>query len=89
MLAESADRLAAELGAGNVFLDIDTIPFGVDFRQHIDRMITECDVLVIIGRRWVDAVDQRGERRPDQPGDFVRLEVEAASAGRSPSYPYW
>ena len=59
--------------------DIDTIPLGVDFRKHIDRMVADCDVvLVVIGRRWVDAVDEHGQRRLDQPGDFVRLEVEAA-----------
>ena len=73
------DRLAARFGADNVFFDIDTIPFGVDFRKYIDRKVAECDVvLVIIGRRWVDARDADDLRRIDQPGDFVRLEVEAA-----------
>ncbi len=29
------DRLAPHFGRDNVFMDIDTIPFGVDFRQHL------------------------------------------------------
>ena len=64
------------------------IPFGVDFRQHIDRMVADCDVvLVVIGRRWVDAVDEHGQRRLDQAGDFVRLEVEAALRREIPVVP--
>jgi hypothetical protein len=73
------DRLAGHFGADNVFFDVDTIPLGVDFRHHIDRMVAECDVvLVVIGRHWVDALDDHGQRRLDQAGDFVRLEVETA-----------
>jgi hypothetical protein len=61
---------------------------GVDFRQHIDRMVADCDVvLVVIGRRWVDAVDEQGHRRLEQTGDFVRLEVEAALRREIPVVP--
>jgi hypothetical protein len=73
------DRVAGQFGVDNVFFDIDTIPLGVDFRTHIDSKIAECDiVLVIIGRRWLTASNDRGVRRLDLSGDFVRLEVEAA-----------
>jgi hypothetical protein len=79
MAGRIRDQLAARFGADNVFFDIDTIPLGVDFRQHIDKMVADCDVvLVIIGRRWLDVTDSAELRRLDQPGDFVRLEVEAA-----------
>jgi hypothetical protein len=82
------DRLASQLGADNVYFDIDSIPLGVDFRQHIDRMVADCDVvLVVIGRRWVDAVDEQGHRRLEQTGDFVRLEVEAALRREIPVVP--
>jgi hypothetical protein len=82
------DRLVDEFGADNVFFDIDTIPLGVDFREHIDLMVAECDVvLVVIGRRWIDVVDERGARRLDQAGDFVRLEVEAALGREIPVVP--
>ena len=73
------DGLASRFGDVNVFFDVDTIPLGVDFRRHIDRMVAECNaMLVVIGPRWLDAVDDHGRRRLDQPEDFVRLELEAA-----------
>ena len=33
------DRLAAHFGRGNVFMDVDDIPLGVDFREHLDQQI--------------------------------------------------
>ena len=30
------DRLRAHFGDDAIFMDIDSIPFGVDFREHID-----------------------------------------------------
>jgi parallel beta-helix repeat protein len=82
------DRLVARCGQSNVFFDIYSIPPGADFRRQIDAMVAECDVLlVIIGRRWVDAVDEAGERRLDQATDFVRLEVEAALRREIPVVP--
>jgi hypothetical protein len=35
-------------------------------------------VLVLIGRHWVGATNETGQRRLDDPNDFVRLEVAAA-----------
>lgn len=29
------DRLVAHFGANSVFKDVDSIPFGVNFRQHL------------------------------------------------------
>jgi tetratricopeptide (TPR) repeat protein len=73
------DHLSNAFGSDNVYFDIDTIPFGVDFRQHIDKMVADCDaVLVLIGRRYLEVTDETGARRLDNPSDFVRLEVEAA-----------
>ena len=82
------DRLAREFGATNVFFDVDTIPFGVDFRAHIEKTIATCDAaLVVIGPRWLTAVDDQRRRRLDNVGDFVRLEVEAALARDIPVVP--
>jgi hypothetical protein len=35
-------------------------------------------MLVLIGRNWVDAKDEDGRTRLENPGDYVRLEIEAA-----------
>jgi hypothetical protein len=37
-------------------------------------------LLAVIGDRWFAAADEDGRRRLDDPGDFVRLEIEAALA---------
>jgi streptogramin lyase len=82
------DRLVQHYGADQVFFDIDTIPLGVDFRRQIDRMVAECDVvLVVIGRRWLDAVDEKGRRRLDHPSDFLRVEIESALRREIPVIP--
>jgi hypothetical protein len=61
-----------------VFMDIDTIPFGVDFRQHINEAVSQCDALLaLIGDQWV-GIAPDGKRRLDDPADFVRMEIETA-----------
>lgn len=70
------DRLEEHFGQNQVFMDIDTIPPGVDFVDHIQDAVGSCDAMVVlIGRDWVDARTADGRRRLDDPADFVRLEV--------------
>jgi hypothetical protein len=73
------DRLVARFGRKNVFKDVDDIPPGVNFAANIQQSLAECAAaLVVIGRSWLDARDPAGNRRLDNPDDFVRLEVETA-----------
>jgi Tol biopolymer transport system component len=75
------DRLAERFGAGQVFMDVDAIEPGVDFVEAINRAVAACTVLLaVIGPNWLTATDKRGGRRLDDPGDRVRLEIEAALA---------
>lgn len=54
------------------------MPFGVDFRRHINEAVSESDALLaLIGDRW-EGVSPDGERRLDDPADFVRMEIETA-----------
>lgn len=73
------DRLAQTFGHDNVFKDVDDIPFGSDFRGVIAEAVGSCDVLLaLIGRQWIGVTDEHDQRRLDNPGDFVRIEIETA-----------
>ncbi|HSV63422.1 MAG TPA: TIR domain-containing protein [Chthoniobacterales bacterium] len=72
------DRLQAEFGKGSVFMDFDSIPYGVDFREHIKQTLQRAKVIVaIIGPEWTGG-KELSNRRIDDPTDFVRLEVASA-----------
>ncbi len=64
----------------DIFIDIDNIPKGVDFVEHLDGQVAQCDVmLAVIGPNWLTVADPHtGKRRLDDPGDFVRIEVASA-----------
>jgi hypothetical protein len=73
------EKLAARFGRENVFMDVDSIPAGRDFREHLNGVVASCDVvLAVIDERWLDALDEAGRRRLDLPTDWVRLELETA-----------
>jgi hypothetical protein len=75
------DRLASGLGRDKVFKDVDSIEPGDDFAAVIRTAVGSCDVLLaLIGDRWLTITGKDGQRRLDDPGDFVRLEIEAALA---------
>ncbi len=82
------DHLVLAFGQEMVFKDVDAIPLGVDFRQHLDEVISRASVaLVVIGRHWADATDAEGQRRLDSSTDFVRFEIAAALARGIPVIP--
>ena len=82
------ERLAARFGAANIFMDVDSVPLGADFRQILRDAVAESSLaLVMIGRLWLSMVDERGQRRLDNPNDYVRIEVEAALARNIPVVP--
>lgn len=73
------DRLVEAFGKDNIFKDIDSIPMGSDFRGKIREAVAQCEVqLAIIGSQWLDIKDEQYKRRLDNPGDFVRIEIESA-----------
>jgi hypothetical protein len=73
------DRLRAEFGKENVFMDFDSIPYGVDFRDHIAQTLEGADILIaVIGPAWLGHRAAESTRRIDDPSDFVRLEVAGA-----------
>lgn len=75
------DRLGRTLPSGKIFLDVDNIAPGLDFKKTLAERVQSCDVLLaLIGPSWIASVDDHGRRRLDDPRDFVRLEIEAALA---------
>ncbi len=72
------DALTERVGTRRVFRDVDSLMKGHDFRAGIERFIFESDVMmVLIGDKWLDVRDvDTGERRLDNPEDFVRIEVD-------------
>ena len=80
------DRLCQHFGEQNVFKDVDSIPLGVDFREHLENSVAQCDVLLtIIGRQWM--AGEKGKRRLDDARDFVRIEMAAALKRNIPVVP--
>lgn len=62
-----------------MFIDVDTIPAGVDWAEYIESTLERCDVLLaLIGRHWLTVTDERGRRRVDDPEDFLRREISSA-----------
>jgi TIR domain len=72
------DRLSSHYGRETVFRDIDNIPPGIDFREHIRASIEDSGVLMaVVGPRWIGG-DRRGQPRIHAETDYVRIEVETA-----------
>jgi hypothetical protein len=71
------DALAAAFGDDDVFLDVDSVGFGDDFREVVRGTLAQVDaVLVVIGPSW-------DPERLQAPNDFVRMElIEALDLGK-------
>jgi ATP-dependent Clp protease ATP-binding subunit ClpB len=82
------DRLEREFGRDLVFMDVDSIPLGADFVEILRAAVSRCDVLLaLIGQNWVDAQNESGLRRLDDPLDFVRIEIATALEHNIPIIP--
>jgi formylglycine-generating enzyme required for sulfatase activity len=60
-------------------MDVDDIHIGFNFVEVIQNAVGSCVVLLaVIGRQWLTSTDSQGQRRLDNPEDFVRLEITTA-----------
>ena len=81
------DRIRRDLG-DVVFVDVDAVPLGVNFVKFLREEVTRCAVLIaVIGSRWLEAQDEDGKCRLDNPNDFVRVEIGAALQRNIPVIP--
>jgi hypothetical protein len=82
------DRLVGHFGSESVFMDVDSIPLGVDFRAYLSDWVGKCDVLIaVVGDSWLDSRDTNGNVRLGQPDDFVTIENSAAIERQIPVIP--
>jgi len=82
------DSLAPKFGRKKLFMDVDNIPVGKDFENYLKSQVAACDaMLAIIGPNWLTAKDENGQRRLDNPEDFVVIEIGAALARDIPVVP--
>ncbi len=69
--------LRREFPGGDVFHDITSLGIGEDALEVIRQALESYSVVIVmIGPHWLDARDEHGQRRLDDPDDWVRLEVE-------------
>jgi hypothetical protein len=74
-------RLEQAFPPEQLFMDVEYVEPGLDFVRVLTDQVAECDVLIsVIGKGWIDARDEAGARRLDNPADFVRIEIESALA---------
>jgi TolB-like protein len=81
------DRLVARFGDSSVYMDINDIPFGSDFRLHIQDALARSQVLIaIVGPQWRGECAGGGPRI-SEPADPVRVEIETALRKAIPIIP--
>jgi hypothetical protein len=71
-----------------VFIDVDSIALGEDFRHILRERLDTCDLmLTLIGPGWLDAKNAAGSRRLESATDLVRQEIAAALKRNIPVIP--
>lgn len=72
------EAFVPEVGPEDVFLDVDCIFAGENFRKRLKAELDRCDVLLaLIGPGWLRD-PQTNQRRLDDPSDLVRFEIGEA-----------
>ncbi|MEM1384780.1 MAG: TIR domain-containing protein, partial [Pseudomonadota bacterium] len=67
-------ELEKHIDRSRIFMDVDSIPPGVDFHEFLERQVAECEVLLaVIGPGWHSQI-----ARLQDPDDVVRIEIAAA-----------
>jgi TIR domain len=81
------EHLERHFGDGNVFMDVDNIPLGQDYRDHIREVLAKCEVLIaVVGPKW-QKIERSGNRSTDDSLDWVRFEISTALERNIPVVP--
>ncbi|MFN8411531.1 MAG: toll/interleukin-1 receptor domain-containing protein [Anaerolineales bacterium] len=83
-----SDTLSAYFGDERVFRDIESIEGGADFGNVIEQNLQNADaVIVLIGQNWISAKNESGQRRLEDPQDWVAEEIAIAIQLKKPIFP--
>ena len=76
------ESLVQRFGKERLFMDVEAIGLGLDFRDAIEHSLASCGVfLAMIGPGWLNAragADSSNQRRLDNSSDYVRHELATA-----------
>lgn len=82
------DRLVLRFGPDAIFMDVNSVPLGISFREYIASILGQCAVeLVIIGPQWLNMMGDDGHSRLSHPDDNVRVEIETGLSRGIPVIP--
>src|SRR5690554_1803754 len=82
------DYLKKTYGRKKIFIDIESIPLGVNFERHIEEKIKTCKVFIpIIGKNWNKTSQSDYKSKLDIPNDYVRIEILLALKFKIPILP--
>ena len=71
-----AELLAARFGPERIFWDHGSIRAAERYPERLATAVGRCSVLIaVIGDRWLEARDARGQRRLDNEDDWTRREI--------------
>ena len=80
--------LHRHFGRAAVFLDVSGLEGGDHWLHTLERQVDESVAMVsLLGKGWADLKDEKGNRRLDNPNDFVRFEMARAFARDIPVLP--
>jgi hypothetical protein len=78
------EDLQRRYGIENVFVDVNNVTIGSDFRSQIRQKLDVCDIFIaVIGARWLE----RRSGNIHNEADWVRVEIETALERKVPIIP--
>jgi TIR domain len=83
------DRLVESFGHDCILRDVNSIPYGINFKTFIEEALGICHIaLVIIGPEWATICDEHGNPLQN-PNDYVRQEIEKVLRNGIVLLPSW
>ena len=73
------DNLKSQFRQGFIKMDVTSFPVASDFTESMRQAINDSEIiLIIIGKFWINSLNESGEKRLFVTNDFVRQEIEHA-----------